>query len=121
MSLGHPSVRDRATQMGITNMKKDTERGYLAHFQILRILTQFNHWPTEALESNPLKIPLLRILHLASTLKDPELDNPPPLLHTNDVTASLRAASQAVDGDRMEKRHTLQCTMETKDIYGLVR
>ena len=57
--MGLLSVRDRATQMEIdyliSNMNKDTERGYLVHSHVLRILTQFNYWPTEALESNPLK------------------------------------------------------------------
>ena len=52
MGLGLLSIRDRATQMGIEhlicNMSKDTERGYLAHSHVLRILTQFNHWPTKA-------------------------------------------------------------------------
>ena len=73
MGLGLPSVRDRATQMGIEhlirNMNKDTERGYLAHSHALHILTQFNHWPTEALEPSPLKLPTLRIFHLASSIK----------------------------------------------------
>jgi hypothetical protein len=33
----------------INNMNKGTERGYLAHSIAYRILTQFNHWPIEAL------------------------------------------------------------------------
>ena len=93
MGLGLPSVRDRATQMGIEHLihtiSKDTERGFLAHSHTLHILTQFNHWPTKALESSPLKLPTLRILRLASTIKYLELDNLPPLLHSNDIAASL--------------------------------
>ena len=107
MGLGLPSVRDRAIQMGIEHpintMNKDTEQGYLAHSNTLRIPTQFKHWPTEALESNPLRLPTLRKLRLASTIKDLELDNLPPLLHSNDIAASLRAASHAVDDARVEK------------------
>jgi len=108
MGLGLPSVRDRATQMGIEHlintMNKDTEQGFLAHSHTLRILTQFNHWPTEALESNPFKLPTLRILHLAINIKGLELDNLPPLLHNNDIAARLRVASQAVDETRMKKQ-----------------
>jgi len=41
--LGLPSIRDRATQMGIEHlintMNTDTERGFLAHTHTLRILT----------------------------------------------------------------------------------
>jgi hypothetical protein len=74
MGLGLPSTRDRATKMGIEHlvntMNKYTERIYLAHSHTLSILTQFNHWLTEALESNPLKLSTLRILRLASTIKD---------------------------------------------------
>jgi hypothetical protein len=106
MGLALPSVRDRATQMGIEhlicNMSKNMERGNLAHSHALRILAQFNHWPSEALESNPLKLSTLRIIRLASTIKSLELD-PPPLLNTNDIFASLWAASQAVDDARMKK------------------
>jgi hypothetical protein len=97
MGLGLPSAKDRATQMGIerliNTMNKDTERGFLAHAHTLHILTQFNHCPTEALKSNPLKLPTLRILRLASNIKELELGNIPPLLHNNDKAASLRAAS----------------------------
>ena len=85
IGLGLLSVRDRATQMGIERlictMNKDTDRGHLAHFHALRILTQFNHSHTEALESNPLKLPSLRILRLANTVKGLELENLPPLLY----------------------------------------
>ena len=61
MGLGLPSIRDRATRMGIEhlirNMNKDTERRYLAHYHALRILTQLDHWPIEALESNRPMLP----------------------------------------------------------------
>ena len=91
----------------ICNMNKDIEKGYLAHSHALRILTQFNLWPTEALESNPLKLPTLRILSLASTIKGLELENLPPLLNNNDIATSLRAASQVVDDARVtETTHT---------------
>ena len=60
----------------------------------------------EALEPNPLKLPTLCILRLASTIKYLELDNLPQLLHSNDIAASLMAASQAVDEARMEKNTT---------------
>ena len=125
MGLVIPLVRDRATQMGIERlinaMNTDTEQGFLAHYRTLRILSQFNLWPMEALESNPIKLSTLRILRLASTIKDLELDNLPPLLHSNDIAASLRAASQAVDDVRMEKRQTLRGTMGIKDSDTLVQ
>jgi hypothetical protein len=105
----------------INTMNKDTERGFLAYSLTLHILTQFNHWPTEAIESNPLKLPMLRILRLASNIQGLELDNFPPILHNNDIAASLRAASQAVDEIHMGKRQTLQGTMGTKDYDTLVR
>jgi hypothetical protein len=83
MGLGLPSIRGRATQMGIehllNNMNKDTERGYLTYSHTHRLLTQFNHWPTEALESNPLKLPTLRVLRMASAITNLHLDNLPPL------------------------------------------
>jgi hypothetical protein len=47
MGLGLPSVRDRATQIGIEHlintMNKDTGRGFLAHSHTIHILTKFNH------------------------------------------------------------------------------
>jgi hypothetical protein len=83
--LGLPSTRERATQMGVEHlvltMNKDTERGHLAHAHSLRLLAQFGHWPTEALESNPLKLPTLRILRLASTIHGLAMDNLPSLHH----------------------------------------
>ncbi len=88
-------------------MNKDTERGFLADAHTIRVLTQFNHWPMEALESNLFKLPTLRILRLANNINGLELDNLPPLHHNNDIAASLRAASQAVDEARMKKRPTI--------------
>ena len=121
MGLGLPSVRDRATQMGIEHllniMNKDSERGYLAYSHIHRILTQFKHWPTEALDSNPLKISTLRVLRPAST--NLHLDNIPPLIRDNDIAASIRIASKATDDQ--QKRHVIQCAMGTKEYDTLVR
>ena len=43
MGLGLPSIRDRATKMGVDHlvhtMNKDTDRGYLAHAHTTRLLT----------------------------------------------------------------------------------
>ena len=51
--LGLPPMRDRATQMGIEHltraMNKDSERGFIAHAHVHRLLTRFNQWPGEAL------------------------------------------------------------------------
>ena len=51
--LGLPPMRDRATQIGIEHltrvMNKDTERRFTAHAHVHRLLSQFNHWPQEAL------------------------------------------------------------------------
>ena len=70
--LGLPPMRDRATQMGIEHltlvMNKDSDRGVTAHAHAHRLLSQYNHWPREALESIPLKLPTLRILRLASNI-----------------------------------------------------
>ncbi len=53
--LGLSPMRGRASQMGIEHltlvMNKDTERGFTAHAYIHRLLSQFNHWAHEALES----------------------------------------------------------------------
>ncbi len=126
MGLGLPSVRDRATEMEIEHlintMHKDTKRGFLAPSHTLRIiLTQFNHWPTKALETNPTKLPTLHILRLASTIKDLKLDNLLTLFHSNDIAASLRVASQTVDEALTKKRQTRQGTIGTKDHDTLVR
>ena len=88
-----------------TAMNKDTERGYLAHAHTHRLLSQFGHWPTEALESNPLKLPTLRILRLTSTIHGLAMENLPPLHLENEVATSLRATSQATNTNRMKSRH----------------
>ncbi len=125
MGLGLSSIRDRATQMGIehllNNINKDTERGYLAYSHTHRIPTQVNNWPTEALESNPHKLPTLRVLRLASTITNLHLDNPPPLTRYNAIATSIRLASQAIDDTRHQKRHNIQGTMGTKNYDTLVR
>ncbi len=76
--LGLYPMRDRAAQMGIEHltraMNKGTERGFTAHAHVHRLLSQFNYWPHEALESNPLKLPTLRILRLASAIPGLEFD-----------------------------------------------
>jgi len=50
-------MRDRSTQIGIEHltrvMNKDTDKRFTAHAHVHRLLSQFNHWPHEALESNP--------------------------------------------------------------------
>ena len=59
--LGLSPMRDRATQMGIEHltrvMNKDKERGFTVHAHVHRLLFQFDHWPQEALDYNPLKLP----------------------------------------------------------------
>ncbi len=110
--LGLPPMRDSATQMGIEHltrgMNKDTERGFTAHAHVHRLLTQFNHWPREELESNPLKLPTLRIFSLDSHIPGLEYDGLPPLHQDNAITASLREASTEVDNTRQGKRDTIQ-------------
>ena len=106
----------------IRTINKDTERGYLVHSHVLRILTQFTHWwPTEALESSPLKLPTIHVLRLANTIKGLELENLPSLLSENDIATSFCVAYQAVDDARIKKRHTLPCPMGTKHFDTLVR
>jgi hypothetical protein len=99
--LGLPPWRDRVTQMGTEHlthvMNKDTERGFMAHAHVHRLLSQLNHWPQEALESNPLKLPTLRILRHASNIPGLEYDRMPPLHQYNAITTSIREASSAVD------------------------
>jgi hypothetical protein len=102
-------------------MNKDTERGYLAYSHTHRLLTQFNHWPTEALESNPLKLPTLRVLRLASTITNLHLDNLPPLTRDNAISTTIRLASQAIDDTRHQKRHNITCSMGTKEYDTLRR
>ena len=52
-SLGLSPMRDRATQMVIEHrtlaINKYTERELTAHAHVHRLLSQFNHWPQEAL------------------------------------------------------------------------
>jgi hypothetical protein len=118
-------MRDRATQMGIEHltrvMNKDTERGFTAHAHVHRLLSQFNHWPQEALESFSLKLPTLRILRLTSNIPGLEYDNMPPLQQDNDITTSIQEASSAVDNARYAKRTTLQGQAGTKEHDKIVR
>ena len=97
-------MRDRATQIGIENlrsvMNKDMERGLTAYAYVNRLLFQYNHWPHEALESNPLKLPTLRILRLASTIPALKYDRVPPLHHYNVISTSIREALRAIDKSR---------------------
>jgi hypothetical protein len=83
--LGLSPMRDRATQTGIEHltrvMNKDTERGFTTHAHVHRLLTQFNHWPQEALEASPLKLPTLRIVRLANNIPGLEYDHLSPLHH----------------------------------------
>ena len=120
-----PPMRDRATQMGIKHltraMNKDTERGFTAHVHVHRLLSQFNHWPQEALESNPFKLPTLRILRLASKIHGLEYDHMPPLHQDNNITTSIREVSSAVENARQEKRTTLQGQIGTKEYDKMIR
>ena len=85
-------------------VNKDTERGFTAHAYVHRLLAQFNHWPHEALESNSLKLPTLRILRLASTIPGLESDRLLPLQHGNAIYTSNGEALGVVDNTRLEKR-----------------
>jgi len=102
-------------------MSKDTERGFTTHAHVHRLLSQFNHVPREALESNLLKLPTLRILRLASHIPGLEYDGLPPLHQDNDITTSIREASTAVDNTRQAKRATIQGQMGTKEHEKMVR
>jgi len=125
MKLGLPSIRDRATQIGVEHLlrirNKDTDMGYLAYAHTLRLLAQFGHWPTEDLESNPIKLTTLRTLRLACTIQGLALDNLPPLYLENEIATSLRAASQATDCICMDIKQTIQCHQGTKEYDKLVR
>ncbi len=105
----------------LNSMNKNSETRYLAYSHTHRILTQFNHWPTEALESNPLKLPTLRVLRLASTITNIHLENLPTLTCDNAFATSIRMASQDTDDTRHKKRHTTQGTTGTKEYDTLVR
>ena len=123
--LGTSPMRDRPTQMGIEHvrrvMNKYTVRGFTAHAHVHRLRTQFNHWPQEALEDNPLKLPTLRILRLASNIPWLEYDRLPPLHHDKVITTSIRESSRTVDYARQEKRTTLQGQIGTKEYDKMVR
>ena len=97
------------------------ERGFTARAHVHRLLTQFNHWPREALESNNLKLPTLRILRHASTILGLEFDSLPPLRHDNANSTSIREASSAVDNSRQEKHSSLQEHVGTKEYDKLIR
>jgi hypothetical protein len=96
-------------------MNKDSERGFIAHAHVHRILSQFNHWPREALESNPLKLPTLRIYRLASHIPGLSFNGLPPLYQDNAIATSIRKASEEVDNTRQAKRATIQGQIGTKE------
>jgi len=106
--LGLPAMRDRATQMGIEHlthiMNKDSERGFTAHAIVHRLQSQLGYWHLETLESNPLKIPTLRILRHSNTIPGVGFENLPPLLQDNAISTSIRDASQAVNNTRRQDR-----------------
>jgi len=102
-------------------MNKDSDRGLTAHAHAHRLLSQFNHWTWEALESNPLKLPTFRILRLASHIPGLVLDGLPPLHQENDITNSIREASIEVDKMRQNRRATIQGQMGTKEHDKMVR
>ena len=123
--LGLPPMRDRATQMGIEHltrvMNKDSERGITAHAHVHRLLSEYNHWPWEALESNPLKFPTLRILRLTSHIPGLEFEGLPPLHQENEITTSIREASTEVDNTRQNKWASIQGQMGTKEHDKMAR
>ena len=92
--LGLSPMRDRSAQMGIDHltrvMNKDTNRGFKAHAHVHRLLSQCNYWPHEAIESNPLKLPTLRILRLASAIPGLEFDRLPSLHQEKDIATIIR-------------------------------
>jgi len=102
-------------------MNKKSERGFTAHAHVHRLITNFNHWPSEALETNQLKLPTLRILRLASTLSRFEFENLPSLHQDNDIATNIRSASNTKDQIRQENRSTLQGLPGTKEYDKLVR
>jgi hypothetical protein len=118
-------MKHRATQMGIDHLTrvldKNSERGFAAHAHTIRLLSQYNHWPHEALESNPLKLPTLRILKLASIFSGLKFDRLPPLHQDNEIANSIREASTAVDTIRQDKRNTIQGQLGSKEFDKLVR
>ena len=102
-------------------MNKVTESGFTANAHVHRLLSQFNHWPQEALESNPLKLPTHRILTLVSHTPVLEFDRLPPLHQGNDITTSIREVSRAFDSARQGKRDTIQGQMDTNVYDKMVR
>jgi hypothetical protein len=77
----------------LTNaMNKNSERGFTAHAHVHRIITELNHWPLEALETNHLKIPTLRILRLVGTIPGFEFENLPILHKDNDTATTIRTS-----------------------------
>jgi hypothetical protein len=123
--LGLSPMRDSAMQMGIKHLtrivNKDAERGFTAHVHVHRLLSQYNHWPHDALESNSLKLPTLRILRLASTIAGMEYDRLPHLHQDNDISTSIREASRAVDNSRQEKRTIPQGQVGNKEYDTMAR
>jgi hypothetical protein len=123
--LGLPPTMDRATQIGIQHlanaMKKTSERGFTAHAHVHRLITNFNHLPSEALETNHLKLPTLRILRLASTQPVFQFENLPSLHQHSDIATSIRSASNTIDQTRQENRSKLQGQPGTKEYDKLVR
>jgi len=120
--LGLPPMRDRDTQICLTRvMNKATGRGFTAHAHVHRRLLQFDRCTREALESNPLKIPTLYILRLASSIPGLEYDCLPPLHQDNDITNSMREASIEVDNMRQGKRASIKGQMSTKEHDEMVR
>ena len=107
---GHPHTTNHSS-----------ERGFTSHAHVHRLLSQFNHWPIEALESNPLKLPTLRILGLVSRIPGLEFDGLPPLRHDNAITTSIREASTEVENNRQAQRASLQGKMGTKEHDKIIR
>jgi hypothetical protein len=58
---------------------------------------------------------------MASTITNLHLDDLPPLTRDNAIATTIRMASQATDDTRHRKRHTIQCTMGTKEYDTLLR
>ena len=117
--LGPPPMRDRATQMGIEHftrvINKGIESGFTAHAHVHRLLSQFNHWPREALESNHLKLPTPCILIFASHIPGLEYDRLQPLHQDNNITTGIWEASKEVGSTRQAKRASIQGQMGTKE------
>jgi len=124
-SLGLPPMRDRSVQMGIEHLtrivNKYSERGFTAHAHVNRLISRFDHWPLEALESNPLKIPTLRILRHANTIPGLGFESLPPLHQANAISSSIRYTSLAVNNSHSEQHSTLQGHVGNQEYDKLVR